>query len=112
MRDGTGDCFEDTLSIAHHLMIVEPQNAVTFVREKGIPPRVACTMLRCEMLATVDFDDQASSMTNKIDDVGTNRCLTPETRTIQAVCAYCVPNDAFSIGRIKAQGSRAPALFG
>jgi hypothetical protein len=47
------------------------------------------------MLPTIQFDDQAGSLTAKIDDEGADRLLTSKFLTRQLTIAYKAPQQRF-----------------
>ncbi len=49
------------------------------------------------MLTTIKLDDQASVMTNKVDDVRTNERLAPEARSTKAVRTQVIPESFFRL---------------
>jgi len=47
------------------------------------------------MGCAVDFDNEAPLMTNEIDNVSANRCLSPKQKTAETRGAYGPPKLAF-----------------
>jgi hypothetical protein len=52
------------------------------------------------MLTAVHPDDQLLRMTDKIDDVGTDRRLPSKTAAVKPMRAQPVPNHALGIGHV------------
>jgi hypothetical protein len=82
-------------------------------REICVSPHVAHDVFGFEMLATIHLDDQLGGVEDKIDDVGTNRRLSPKAGALKSMCPYVVPNDALRIGHVAPQSfCIAAQLFG
>jgi hypothetical protein len=86
-RDDGGDCFQHAASIGHDVVIVKAKNTESFLGEKGISAIVALHVLRFEMLAAINFDHQPCSMTDKINDIGSDGRLSAKARAMHAVGA-------------------------
>ena len=71
-----GNRFEDALYVSKHLMIPEPQDAISLLGQLGVPPGIAFGL--DGVLATVDLDDEIVIETDEIDDVWAKHVLTAE----------------------------------
>jgi hypothetical protein len=70
----------DTLGIWQDLVVPKPQNAIAFVLQEATS--LDFPWRRAIVLAAVDFNDQPSLVTDKIDDVAPERHLTAEPMSL------------------------------
>ncbi len=83
-------------------MIAEAQNPVAFRCQIRISLSVARDTLRFIVLPTVDLDDKARGLADKIDDEGPDRLLPAKACTIQPMSAQLFPDRTFGICHIAA----------
>ena len=75
LRRDRNDHFQHAAAIAQHVMIPEAEHAIAFRCE----PSVAFGITRVlGVLSTIDFDDEALVMADKINRETADRCLPPE----------------------------------
>jgi hypothetical protein len=93
----------DAVAIAKHVMVPEPDEAITLgldgSRPVCIPPR--------PVLAAIHFDNKPCAVTAEIDGVGQQRHLPPEVRFRKAL-AEDSPHPPLCIGCVASEAPRAP----
>jgi hypothetical protein len=62
------------------------------------------------VLSTIEFDDQPTVVTDKIDNETSDRCLTSKTQSHQTMGAQCLPQSHFGICHFMAQILRMAAM--
>ena len=97
MIDCSGNRFQNTSPVRHHVMIVEAQHAITLVRQKRIATGIVSLLSGFEVLAAIEFDNQLCAVAKEVHDIRTDWRLAAKTRTIQAMRAQRIPDDAFSV---------------
>ncbi len=100
MRESLGSCrlgnrFEDAFYVSKHLMIPEPQDAISLLGRPGVPPGIAFGL--DGVLAPVDFDDETALETHEIDDVWTKHVLAAKLEPRKLAAAQMMPQQAFRI---------------
>ena len=98
MHDGSCDRLQNTLSICHHVVVVEAKHAITFGREERISTRIALHMRSFKMLSAINLDNEIGVVTNEVDNVGPNRRLAPEACAGESMCSHTVPDDPLGVG--------------
>jgi hypothetical protein len=104
---GRNNHFQNAISVAQDIGIPEAKDPVA-LRFK--PPIALDVALILRMLSAVDFNDQRSLVTNKIDNEAPDRCLPPEAETAQPMSAQRRPKTLLGVGHIASQRLGACAL--
>ena len=104
----TQDHFADTFDVDQDLIIPEPNDNKSVVAQTGISMKICRGRM---MLASVDFDCQASFKTDKIRDVDSDRILTPKADARNLSSSQMSPQSAFGIGQRAAQLTREVAFL-
>ena len=99
---------EHAVGIRQHLVVPESQDGIAFVPEPAVASRIVCS-LHLAMLVAIDFHDQPGRRAVEIDNVGTDRLLTPETRP-QPHSAQLRPKTHFRVGHRLAEILRQSSL--
>jgi hypothetical protein len=88
-----------------HLIIPEAQNHESLFAK---PRLTHCVPVRLHgMLTAIYFDDQSRLGTKKIHDVGADRNLSPERKTLKTMGAESTPNASLGRSHIVPQGPSA-----
>jgi hypothetical protein len=85
---------------------------VAFRSKEHIALSVSLHVLSFVVLSAIDLYDEPGCMAHKIDNEGTNRCLTAEAQAMQSVCTDRVPDDPLGISQIAAQRAGVRSLLG
>jgi hypothetical protein len=73
--------FHDAFNILFDFDIPESQHHISVMGKQLVPDRIAISIFRQPMLATIDFNGQPAAMLDEIDDVVLKRNLPPEMKT-------------------------------
>jgi hypothetical protein len=76
------DPFQHRIQIAGNLGIPEPDDTISFSLKPSLSLPIVCGGLIMIMMPAVEFDDQMLGGTEEVDDVGTDRRLTSEVRSL------------------------------
>ena len=75
--------FEYCRQIIRDLRIPESDDAISFMLKPTLSFAVALCGFIIIVMPAVEFDNEMLGRTEEIHDIGTDRCLTPEVRTVR-----------------------------
>ena len=84
------NCSQNTFDIAEHIVVPESKHAIAFFRQTTISHNIRGRFI---VLATVDFNHQASFAAHKIADVARNRFLSYEFMPVDLPVADAIPEN-------------------
>ena len=86
--------FEYRRQIIGDLGIPEADNPISLLLKPKLPVPIALGCLVVVMMSTVEFNDEMFSWTEEVDDIGTDRRLTPEVRAVYREFSQSAPKRA------------------
>jgi hypothetical protein len=90
-----GDCLQYPVDVLHHVVVPEAQDAIVAFAKPLIANRVAFAR---RVPPAIDFNDQASLATDKVDDIGTYGFLPNEFHSAERPRADAIPQPLFRNG--------------
>ena len=94
------DRVNDALDIAKHIVVPEPQHAIAFLGQELTASVIGC---RVCMLATINFNDDATFETDKVCDIWADRMLPPESMAIDLTLTKMTPEMSLGVGHVAAE---------
>jgi hypothetical protein len=91
---------ENARQISKHLIIPEPQNAITLAIEISRSP-IVCRLLG--MLPAIDLDNHFERMTREVAEVNANRRLTPKMMLLEWRLPEMLPQTLFRVRHVTAK---------
>ena len=101
-RQSLQNGFANTIDVAQHIAIPEPEHTIT-VRVQIFGPQVVSRgVVRIIVLTAVDFDDQSLLMTGKVSEERPDGSLSSKMRACEGKAAQEAPQFAFRVGHVAA----------
>jgi hypothetical protein len=77
------DPFEYGIQVPRDFRIPEPDDAIPFFFKPELPLMIAASGFVVIMMSAIELNDQMCGRAEEIDDIWSNRCLTPEVRSLR-----------------------------
>jgi hypothetical protein len=88
------------LGLSRNVVIPKMQHRESWRPQKGVPPRICFA----PVLSAIGLDHQVKLQADEIDDVGTDRLLTLELQTHEALGPQVIPGAPLRIRLLRTQG--------
>jgi hypothetical protein len=109
------DCFRNPQQYCfkafQYIQIAEAERADTLSLYKSISSLIMLLTLICVMLATIELNTEFIVMAIEIEDIESNRLLTPELKAKQLAITQNPPEELFRVGLVLTQPSREIEKF-
>lgn len=94
------DRLGNTVEIVEHLSVPDPEHAVALCFEPRSTPRVVRLLFGLIVLPAIDFDDEALTRADEIDDVASERMLAAKAMNCKLVFAQLTPELSLAVGHV------------
>jgi len=99
---------EDGVDIVIDFVVPGPEDDEAFASQPGIAPGVLGGMVVQRVLSAIEFDDEFRTKTGEVDNVATQRDLSPEFDALAPPGAQAGPEPDFMRRHVLSQGAGAP----